>query len=43
MTGITFAASDIGAVRVAAASRDRAGPDGAVYLGGVRLEFDNAG
>ncbi|MEQ8346046.1 MAG: VOC family protein [Sneathiellaceae bacterium] len=43
MTGITFAASDIGAVRIAAAARDRAGTDGAVYLGGVRLEFQDAG
>lgn len=40
MTGITFRASDPGSVRAAAAGLDRAGPDGAVYLCGTRLEFE---
>ncbi|MFC3230242.1 VOC family protein [Marinibaculum pumilum] len=40
MTGITFRAADAGSVRATAAGRDRAGPDGAVYLCGVRLEFE---
>lgn len=43
MTGITLAATDPGAVRAAAAGRDRAGPDGAVYLGGVRIDLAEAG
>ena len=39
MTGITFRAADAGKIRAAAAAQDRSGPDGAVYLCGVRLEL----
>lgn len=43
MTGIAFLAGDAGAVRAAAAARDRAGADGAVYFNGVRIELVDAG